>query len=72
MIIGQKLWKPERIQLFSYIRPSDLVFDLAWTIFYLIRDFIKTNILTKFHDNPTENVASRAYTRFCLRFDLVT
>ena len=29
------------------------------TIFELIQDLIKTNILTKFHDNVTENVASR-------------
>ena len=28
------------------------------------RDFIKTNILTKFHSYQTENVACRAYTRF--------
>ena len=25
-------------------------------------DFIKTNILTNFHDNPTENVDSEEYT----------
>ena len=34
------------------------------THFKLVRDFIKSNILTKFHHNLTENVTSRAYTRF--------
>ena len=37
-------------------------FWLTWTTFKLIRDFIKTNILTYFHDNWTENVDSREYT----------
>ena len=32
-------------------------------IFELVQDFNKANILTKFHDYRTENVASRAYTR---------
>ena len=32
--------------------------------FEFVRDFIKTNILTKFHDYLTENVASTTYTRF--------
>ena len=30
-----------------------------------------TNILTKFHDYRTKNVASRAYTKVFLPFDLV-
>ena len=54
------MWPLEHTQGFSKISPSDLVF----ANFELIRDLIKTNILTKFHDNQTENVASRAYTRF--------
>ena len=29
--------------------------------FRLIPDFVKTNILTNFHDNRTENVNSREY-----------
>ena len=32
---------------------------------------MKTNILTNFHDNWTENVAYRVYTWFFKRFDLV-
>ena len=42
----------------------DQVFDPTWPIFKLIQDFIKTNILTKFHDYRTENVACSVYTRF--------
>ena len=64
MIIRLKMWPVERSQGFSKIWPSDLVFDQAWPIFKLVRDFIKKNILTKLHDYRTENVASRAYTRF--------
>ena len=59
MIIGP----PEGTQGFSKIWPIDLVLDLTWYIFQLVWDFIKTKILTKFHDNQAENVASRAYTR---------
>ena len=64
MIIGLKMWPPEHTQSFSKIWPSDLVFDPTWHIFKLGQDFIKLNILTKFHDDYTENVASKAYTRF--------
>ena len=64
MIIALKMWPLLRTQVFSNIQICDLVFDLTWPIFELIRDFIKTNILTKFHDYHTENVASSAYTRF--------
>ena len=46
---------------------SDIVFDPTWPIFKILRNVIKTNILTKFYDYQTENVASRAYTRFFLR-----
>ena len=42
----------------------DLVFDATQPNFNLVRDFIKTNILTEFHEDWTENVASRVYTRF--------
>ena len=33
------------------------------THFELIHDFIEANILTKFYEYQTKNVASRAYTR---------
>ena len=62
--IWLKMWHLERTQSFSKIWPSDLVFDPTWPNFNLVQDFMKTNILTKFHEDRTENVASRAYTRF--------
>ena len=64
MSIQLKMWPLERTEGFSKIWPSDLVFDPTWPIFELIQDIIQTNILTNFHEYPTENVASRAYTRF--------
>ena len=56
------MWTLDCTQGFSKIWFSDLVFDPTWHIFELIQ----TNILTKFHDNQTENVASRQYTMFFL------
>ena len=64
MIIGLKMWPLERTQGFSKILPSDLVFYQTQPFYELVLDFIKINILTKIHDNRTENVASRASTRF--------
>ena len=71
IIIRPKIWSLEHTQSFSKVWASDLVLDPTWPTFKLIRDFMKTNILTNFHDNQTENVASRVYTRFFKRFDLV-
>ena len=56
------MWPLEHTQGFSKIWTCDLVFHPTWTVFKLIRVFIKTNILTNFHDNRTENVNSREYT----------
>ncbi|KAH3698368.1 hypothetical protein DPMN_085888 [Dreissena polymorpha] len=39
------------------------VFRANVTIFELIQDIIKTNLLTKFHEDLTINVASREFTR---------
>ena len=63
MIIRLKMWPLERTQGYPKIWPSDLVFDPTWPIFKLVQDFIKTNILTKFHDYQTESVASTANTK---------
>ena len=63
MGMGLIMWPLERTQGFSKIWPSDLVFDPTWPNFELVQDFNKTNILTKFYEDRTENVASRAYTR---------
>ena len=60
----QIVWYSINEQWFSKILPSDLVFEPTWPIFELIQDYVKTNILTKFHDYWTINVTSRAYTRF--------
>ncbi|KAH3789676.1 hypothetical protein DPMN_167862 [Dreissena polymorpha] len=39
------------------------VFQANVTIFELIQDIIETNLLTKFHEDWTINVASRVFTR---------
>ena len=50
--------------IFVFVQGSDQVSwlsdrnDPIWGIFELVRDFTKKNILTKFHGNRTENVAS--------------
>ena len=56
---------------FSKIWPRDLVFDLTWPIFEPGLDIIKTNLLTKFHQNRVANVASSVNKNFQW-FDLVT
>ncbi|KAH3742164.1 hypothetical protein DPMN_048900 [Dreissena polymorpha] len=38
------------------------VFSPIWTIFELVRDFIKTNVLTDFHDDWAKIVTSRVFT----------
>jgi hypothetical protein len=45
-------------------RPLEAMFFQAnVTIFQLIQDIIETNLLTKFHEDWTINVASRELTR---------
>ncbi|KAH3749468.1 hypothetical protein DPMN_183966 [Dreissena polymorpha] len=39
-----------------------LVFSTIWTIFKLVRDINKTNVLTKFHDDWAKLVISRVFT----------
>ncbi|KAH3699690.1 hypothetical protein DPMN_074650 [Dreissena polymorpha] len=39
------------------------VFSLIWTIFKLIREINKTNVLTNFHDDWAKIVTSRVFTR---------
>ncbi|KAH3825611.1 hypothetical protein DPMN_127492 [Dreissena polymorpha] len=43
--------------------PGGHVFSPIWTIFELIRDINKTNVLTKFHDDWAKIVTSRVFTR---------
>ncbi|KAH3798848.1 hypothetical protein DPMN_152451 [Dreissena polymorpha] len=40
-----------------------IVFQQTGTIFELVQDVIGTNLLTKFHEDPTINVASTVFTR---------
>ncbi|KAH3741424.1 hypothetical protein DPMN_048149 [Dreissena polymorpha] len=53
---------------YSHIRKNALplgshVFQANVTIFELIQDIIETNLLTKFHEDWTTNVASKELTR---------
>ncbi|KAH3885950.1 hypothetical protein DPMN_009947 [Dreissena polymorpha] len=44
-------------------RPCFFTFSPIWTIFELIRDINKTNVLTKFHDDWAKSVTSGVFTR---------
>ena len=55
-------------QGFLLIWPSDLVFHPKWPSFKLDLELIKTNILSKIHDDCFKNVTARVLTRFS--FDL--
>ena len=63
--IGPKLWPPECSQGFSMIWPTDLVFDMAWSIFELDRDIVKMIILSKFDEDWSLTVVFKVFTRFC-------
>ncbi|KAH3749368.1 hypothetical protein DPMN_183865 [Dreissena polymorpha] len=43
--------------------PGGHVFSQIWTIFELVQDINKTNVLTKFHDDWAKIVTSRVFTR---------
>ncbi|KAH3892230.1 hypothetical protein DPMN_016344 [Dreissena polymorpha] len=43
--------------------PGGHVFSPIWTIFELVRDINKSNVLTKFHDDWAKIVTSRVFTR---------
>ncbi len=54
---------------YSHIRktatpPGSHVFQPTGTIYELVQDIIRTNVLTKFHEDWTINVTSRVLTRF--------
>ena len=63
MKIGHKMWLLQCLQGFSFFWPSDLVFDPAWPSFELSRGINVTNVLTKFQEDQTINVASRVFKR---------
>ncbi|KAH3748826.1 hypothetical protein DPMN_183281 [Dreissena polymorpha] len=44
--------------------PGRHVYSPIWTIFELVRDINKTNVLTKFHDDWANHLTSKVFTRF--------
>ena len=60
----EKMWPLECKQGFLLIWPGDLVFDSKWPSFELDLEIIKTNILSKFHDDCLKNVTARVLRRF--------
>ena len=60
MKIGSKTCVLERSQGFSFIWPSDLLFDSTWPIMELDLDFVKIKLLTKFDEDWLKNMASKA------------
>ena len=55
------LWS---VNSFLLIWPGDLVFEAMWPSFELDLEIIKTNILSKIHDDCFKNVTARVLTRF--------
>ena len=55
------LWS---VNSFLLIWPCHLVFDPMWPSFKLDLEIIKTNILSKIHDDCFKNVTGRVLTRF--------
>ena len=66
MTIASKMWPLECFQGFLLIWPGDLVFDPKWPSFKSDLELIKTNILSKIHDDCFKNVTARVLTRFSL------
>ena len=55
---------PWSVRSFLLIWPGDLVFNPMWPSFELDLEIIKTNILSKIHDDCFKNVTTRVLTRF--------
>ena len=64
MMIAWKMWPLECSQGFQLIWPGDLVFDPRWPSFEFDLEIIKTNILSKTHDDCLKNVTARVLTKF--------
>ncbi|KAH3875589.1 hypothetical protein DPMN_038858 [Dreissena polymorpha] len=62
-IIGMNLPTKVLTRLKNALPLGSHVFQANVTIFKLIQDIIETNLLTKFHEDWTKNVASRELTR---------
>ena len=50
------MWPLEYQKAFPLIWPGDLVSDIKWPNFKLELEIIKTNILSKIHDDYLKNV----------------
>ena len=63
-------WLFKKCDLWSFllIWPGDLVFDPMWPSFKLDLEIIKTNILSKIHDDCFKNVTTRVLTKFSADF----
>ncbi|KAH3846433.1 hypothetical protein DPMN_088734 [Dreissena polymorpha] len=61
--INKRASKAQRTDLKNAPPPGDHVFQATGTIFELVQDIIGTNLLTKFHDDWTINMASRVLTK---------
>ena len=59
-----EMWPLECWQGFPLIWPGDLTFDPKWPTFELDLEIIKTNILSKIHDDCFKHVTARVSTRF--------
>ena len=64
MVIASKMLPLEYQQGFLLIWPGDLVFDPKWLSFKLDLEIIKTNMLSKIHDECLTHVTTRVLTRF--------
>ena len=58
------MWPLQCLQGFLLIWPGDLVFDSKWPSFEHGLEIIKTNILSKIHDDCLRNLTARVLTRF--------
>ncbi|KAH3894446.1 hypothetical protein DPMN_018603 [Dreissena polymorpha] len=62
--VGWILWNPLWYSVMINVPMTGChVFSLIWTIFKLVRDINKTNVLTIFHDDWANIVTSRVLTR---------
>ena len=64
MMIASKMWPLECLQGLPLIWPSDLVFYHKWPSFQLDLEIIKTNILSKIHDDCFKKVVARVLMKF--------
>ena len=68
MMIASNMWQLECYQCFLLIWPGDLVFHPKWPSFKLDLEIIKTNMLSKIHDDCLKNATTRVLTRFSADF----